>query len=61
MNERNESKESQKIMSLSVFIGVYRWLKEFFHHRYTPMNTDKSLKAISSNRWRFDLDVEVTA
>jgi hypothetical protein len=38
-----EHKEQNKIMSLSVFIGVYRWLKKSFHHRCTPMNTDKSL------------------
>jgi hypothetical protein len=29
--------------SLSVFIGVYRWIKKVFNHRCTPMNTDKSL------------------
>jgi hypothetical protein len=38
-----EHKEHKKFMSLSVFIGVYRWLKNSFHHRCTPMNTDKSL------------------
>jgi hypothetical protein len=36
-------KEHKKIMSLSVFIGVHRWLKDFFRHRCTPINTDKSL------------------
>jgi hypothetical protein len=44
--EHKEHKEHKANMSLSVFIGVYRWLKNAFHHRCTPMNTDKSLMKI---------------
>ena len=35
-----------EFISLSVFIGDYRWLKNAFHHRCTPMHTDKSLMKI---------------
>jgi hypothetical protein len=39
-----------EIISLSVFIGVYRWLKNVLHHRCTPMNTDKNLMKISGKQ-----------
>lgn len=41
----SDHKESRMILSRSVFIGVHGWLKNVFHHRFTPMNTDKSLMA----------------
>ncbi len=58
----DDHKESPKIMSLSVFIGVHRWLKNVFHHRHTPMNTDKSLMGDPGNRllWPFTSIAEVT-
>ena len=58
----SDHNESPKIMSLSVFIGVHRWLKKIFHHLYTPMNTDKSLMGDPGNRllWPFTSIVEVT-
>jgi hypothetical protein len=43
-NSHKEHIGHKKFISLSVFIGVYRWLKDFSNHRCTPMNSDKSLK-----------------
>ena len=44
MSNHKEHKAHKKNASfLSVFIGVYRWLKNFSNHRCTPMNTDNSL------------------
>jgi hypothetical protein len=37
-------------LPLSVFIGVYRWLKNSFHHRCTQMNTEKNLMKSGGNR-----------